>query len=74
MRTTLLRSSQAGYAESLSDGRRIVTTEGANAYIYLVHIQDLIALAKSHASRELTPEERETFLRVEGDEMLLPNP
>ena len=60
-------------AQFSPDGKRIVTvSEDGAARIYLVHLEDLVALAKSHTSRKLTPEERETFLRVEGDDLLLP--
>jgi WD40 repeat protein len=45
------------------DGKQIVTASYDNtARIYLTHIEDLIALAKSRLSRELTCEERERYL------------
>jgi WD40 repeat protein len=62
-------------AQFTPDARRIITaSDDGTTRIHFVYVEDLIALAKKRAGRELTPEERETFLRVEGDELLLPNP
>ena len=45
------------------DGTRIVTASwDTTARVYLVHIEDLIALARSRLSRELTCQEREKYL------------
>jgi len=45
------------------DGKYIVTASAdGTARIYLVHIQDLIALAKTRVTRELTCEERQLYL------------
>jgi WD40 repeat protein len=45
------------------DGRYIVTTsDDGTARIYLAHIEDLMELARSRVTRELTPEERKRYL------------
>jgi len=48
------------------DGRYIVTASSdSTARIYLAHIEDLMELARSRVTRELTPEERRQYLHEE---------
>jgi WD40 repeat protein len=45
------------------DGRYIVTaSDDGTARIYLTRIEDLMELARSRVTRELTPEERRLYL------------
>ena len=45
------------------NGSRVVTASwDGTARLYLVHIEDLIELAKSRVTRELTSEERDRYL------------
>jgi WD40 repeat protein len=45
------------------DGRYIVTASAdGTAHIYLTRIEDLMELARSRVTRELTPEERRRYL------------
>jgi WD40 repeat protein len=54
------------------DGQRIVTSDkDGRARIYLVHIEDLIALAKTRVTRELTCEERVQYLH---EDVVCPTP